>query len=195
PAFFPVDTGDVVGSQGVAKKTFVKLSKIADKCDAQPDPVFGNGIRRVTGRNAPSSVNAIFFFRNFWDGRANNTFNGVNPAGPTDPSAFVLTVTGGTPSPVQVALPDASLASQAVGPPNNAVEMSCAGRNFPQLGRKLLGLRPLGTQVVDPTDSVLGRLSNSPGNGLTTSYANLIRAAFDPKWWNSSAVVGGFTVM
>src|SRR5262249_34084795 len=63
------------------------------------------------------------------------------------------------------------------------------------LGRKLLGLQPLGTQLVDPTDSVLGGLSNFPGNGLTTSYAALIQAAFDQKWWNSSAVVGGFTVM
>jgi len=48
---------------------------------------------------------------------------------------------------------------------------------------------------VDPTDSALGGLSNSPGQGLNTSYTALIQAAFRPEWWNSSAIVNGFSVM
>ena len=73
--------------------------------------------------------------------------------------------------------------------------MSGAGRTFPQLGRKLLGLTPLAQQVVDPTDSVLGTLANSP-TGLNVTYAQLIQAAFEPPWWNfPGTVTNGFTIM
>lgn len=196
-ASFPITNGDVLGSQGVFKRNFIGLAlpSAADYCSpVDTSGPFGNN-RQVTGRNTPFAVNAIFNFRSFWDGRANNVFNGVNPAGPTDPSARVLQIIGGVPTPVSIGLRNASLASQAVGPPNNGVEMSCAGRNFPTLGRKLLALRPLGQQLVSPTDSTLGSLSRSPYNGLNTTYAAMIQAAFHPQWWNSSAVVGGFTVM
>ena len=39
------------------------------------DPVFNVGginTRRVEPRNAPTMINAVFNFANFWDGRANN---------------------------------------------------------------------------------------------------------------------------
>jgi cytochrome c peroxidase len=88
-----------------------------------------------------------------------------------------------------VSIPNSSAASQAVGPPPNAVEMSCDGRLFAQIGRKLLGLRPLGQQAVSPTDSVLGRLANPQGTGLTTSYAALIQQAFQPDLWNATQTV------
>ena len=195
-ANFPITVNDVVGSQGVFKRNFIGLNlpSSVDSCGPILSSPFGNN-RQVTGRNTPLSINAVFNFRNFWDGRANNVFNGVNPAGPTDPNARVLKVINGVPTPVAISLKNASLASQAVGPPNNRVEMSCDGRNFPQLGRKLLGLPPLGQQMVDPADSALGGLSNFPGPGLNTSYAALIQAAFRPEWWNSSAIVNGFSVM
>src|SRR5262249_61337320 len=96
---------------------------------------------------------------------------------------------------VTIQVPNASLASQAVGPPNNGVEMSCSGRRFAQLGRKLLSLMPLGEQVVHPGDSVLGNLSRAPNRGLSVSYGALIQAAFKPAWWSSNATVGGFSVM
>src|SRR5205814_857841 len=193
-------TDDTMSSQGTFGGTFTSVTTgvFTDTCQRNPDPIFnvvGVGTRKVEPRNTPTMINAVFNFRNFWDGRANNVFNGMNPFGPTDPTARVLRVTNGVPAPVQIALPNASLASQEVGPPNNGVEMSCAGRSFPQLGRKLLALRPLGQQLVDPTDSELGSLSRFPSLGLNTTYAALIRAAFDPAWWNSSAVVNGFTVM
>jgi len=186
----------VVGSQGEPKRTFISIAGAADKCssDDKSGP-FGSN-RQVTGRNTPFNVNAIFNFRSFWDGRANNVFNGVTPFGPTDASnPTVLQIVGGVPTPVTIALENASLASQAVGPPNNGVEMSCAGRNFKQLGRKMLGLRPLNTQLVSKTDSLLGSLSRGSKPGLNTTYADMIKAAFDPQWWNSNAVVGGFSVM
>lgn len=199
-ANFPVTSDDVVGSQGITNGNFQSLSGGAvDNFLAVPDPVFAvNGInqRQVTGRHAPSSINAVFNFRNFWDGRANNTFNGVNPAGPGDPqTAYVFKLINGVPTRVRIAIPNASLASQAVGPPNSPVEMAFAGRTFPDVGRKMLNLRPLAGQVVAPDDSVLGRLA-SPTTGLRTTYASLIQAAFDPKWWNHQGVVaGGYNLM
>src|SRR5437870_7907934 len=46
--------------------------------------------REVEPRNTPTTINAVFNFRNFWDGRARNEFNGVNPIGDLDPFARVL---------------------------------------------------------------------------------------------------------
>ncbi|TME26069.1 MAG: hypothetical protein E6I75_26860 [Chloroflexi bacterium] len=90
------DTDDVIGSQGVLDRTFGSGSTPADpsvdRCTLVADPVFNVGgldVRRVTGRNAPTVINAVFNFRNFWDGRANDTFNGVNPFGPRDTNAHV----------------------------------------------------------------------------------------------------------
>ncbi|TME31309.1 MAG: cytochrome C peroxidase, partial [Chloroflexi bacterium] len=87
------DTNDVTGAQGVFDRNFNlpgapgALTKGVDFCTAVQDPVFninGTNVRRVTGRNAPTVINAAFNFRNFWDGRANNNFNGVNPFGDRD---------------------------------------------------------------------------------------------------------------
>ncbi|HKB15893.1 MAG TPA: cytochrome c peroxidase, partial [Planctomycetota bacterium] len=141
-----------------------------------------------TGRNAPNFIMSVFNRVNFWDGRAKRDFNGVTPFGPTDPSAPVIFVDNGAglvATPVDIS--PASLASQAVGPPNNPTEMSCAGRTFPQLGSKLLARTPLGQQLVAADDSVLGALSNAPGNGLDTTYAEMIQAAFQDNLHASAA--------
>jgi cytochrome c peroxidase len=164
---------DRVGSQGIVGAIFSGLdpdpSVAADQCAAnQVAPYYT--ARRVTGRNTPSVIAAIFNRDNFWDGRANHEFNGLNPFGGTGNGGGTLSVG------------NSSLASQAVGPPNNDTEMSCAGRTFNgagSLGAKLLARIPLGHQHVDPTDSVLGSMA-APGNGLTVSYQNLIDAAFAP---------------
>src|SRR5437588_243834 len=123
-------------------------TKGVDSCTSAQDPVFninGTNVRRVTGRNAPSVVNAAFNFRNFWDGRANNNFNGVNPFGDRDPNAVIFkNVLGSTtPQPTRISIPFSSLASQAVGPPGSPFEMSCDGRIFPNMGRKMLTTLPL----------------------------------------------------
>lgn len=122
------DSNDVTGSQGVFKSEFVDVVPGSDKDKVTPlkDDIFnvnGTNVRQVTPRNSPTVINAVFNFRNFWDGLAQNTFNGVNPLGLRDPNAFVLKAT----SPnlledVPVSLNNSSLASQAVGPPLNAFE-------------------------------------------------------------------------
>jgi cytochrome c peroxidase len=196
------DSNDITGAQGVFDRSFnlpgTALSKGVDSCTSAADPVFtvgGLNTRRVTGRNAPSVINAAYNFRNFWDGRANNNFNGVNPFGNRDPNAVVFENLLGysTPQPVHVSIPFSSLASQAVGPPGSAFEMSCGGRIFPNMGRKLLLSLPLGQQLVDPTDSVLGAYSNQTKKagtkGLSTTYAGMIQKAFKPSLWQSTSLI------
>lgn len=195
------DVNDVVSSQGVFLTDFVDVSPNSseDVCAKLADPVFHvNAIntRRVEPRNTPSMVNGVYNFRNFWDGRANQDFNGVNPFGQRDPNAKVWKLNSTRQlDQVSVAIFPGSLASQSVGPPLSPFEMSCAGRIFPKIGKKLLapGVIPLAKQFVDPTDSVLGPLargSGTPGStGLTVSYADLIQQAFRPEWWSHPAPI------
>lgn len=208
------DTDDVTSSQGVFRRDFVSLlpkAKKDEKCRTTPSffEVGGLNVRQAEPRNTPTVINAIFNFRNFWDGRANNVFNGRNPFGMRDPTAgidplnSIMTADAqGNLTPFPVNIPDASLASQAVGPPTSDFEMSCAGRVFEQIGQKLLKRKPLQGQKVDPTDSALGPYANvkndgfAGATGLTISYPALIRKAFPPKFWSSGKLTAdGFTQM
>ena len=186
---------DVSGSNGVHNSVFVDILPGVgrDNFVGVPDGTFqvhGLNTRRVTGRNTPSTFNAIFNVRNFWDGRANRRFNGRNPFGDSDPSARMLRVNDlGELDLVRISINNASLASQAVGPPNNNTEMSAAGRDWLKLGKKMLSLQPLGTQRVHGEDSVLGELAITGGPGLNTTYADLIQKAFAPQWWKSQLLV------
>lgn len=187
-------TDDSIGSAGVFTAHFhgVEVGGSAtDLCARTPDPVFhvgAVGTRRVEARNAPSIFNAVFNHRQLWDGAANNHFNGVNQWGARDPDAAVWTLDAtGRPVRTRLLLKNASLASQAVSVPVNADEMSCAGRTFPDLARKLLQRKPLANQHVHWNDSVLGPLANAtrdvPARGLKPTYMQLVRSAFDRRYW------------
>ncbi|KAA0988323.1 cytochrome-c peroxidase [Pseudomonas sp. ANT_J12] len=184
-------TDDVIGSQGVFDANFVKPHQARfDKCTAQPDGIFqvgGINVRRSTGRNAPTVINAAFNVRNFWDGRANNVFNGFSPFGNRDPDAgiFVTGDRGGVATKVRLALKDASAASQAVGPPGSPVEMSCGGRTFADIGRRMLDTLMLKQQRISSTDSVLASVSGA----RRPTYRELIKAAFQPRLWNATQQV------
>ena len=189
------DVNDIVGSQGVISSRFTGLSIngefASERAIPAPDTyssIAGAGVRRVSPRNTPSVINAAFNLRNFWDGRAQEYFNGVNPFGYRDETSQLWRAK--TPlvwERVFVRLNNASLASQAVGPVLSSFEMSSAGRVFPDLARRILPLRPLANQMVHPQDSVLGQQSLSPSKGLaTTTYAELIRRAFRKEWWQGS---------
>lgn len=187
------DTDDVASSQGVhlAGFTAAPPGALDDICAVIPDPLFQQGdtnLRRVEPRNTPTVVNAGFNFRNFWDGRANRIFNGVDPFGPRNEDAFVLEVKGEAVVKRTLRLLNSSLASQAVGPLLSAFEMSCEDRAFHDVGHKLVNQPtiPLARQAVDPKDSVLGGLANSDlGVGLNTTYAAMIQEAFADKFWDS----------
>jgi cytochrome c peroxidase len=184
-------TPDIVGSQGVFDANFTKPGQSRfDRCVLQSDPTFevsGVNTRRVTPRNSPTVINAALNVRNFWDGRANNIFNGFSPFGQRDPDAgiWVTAVSGGTAVKVALALKDASAASQALGPPGSSIEMSCGGREFPDIARRVLDLPALDRQAVAQDDSVL---RGFPGD-IKPKYRKLIQAAFQPRLWNSSKLV------
>lgn len=86
---------DAVASSGTFSGEFTGVSSFSgmnDNCDRSADPIFnvhGTGTRRVEPRNAPTVINAVFNHRNFWDGRANNIFNGSSNWGDRDPDAGV----------------------------------------------------------------------------------------------------------
>jgi cytochrome c peroxidase len=210
PASVVADRNDVVGSQGVFLTMFVDIvpGSAADQVLQLVDPVFNVQeikTRRVEPRNAPTVIDSVFNHRNFWDGRAQSEFNGVNPFGSRDPNARVLKVDlaapGASLAPSLVTtgiIEGASLASLACGPAVNPNEMSASGRTLPKLGKKMLSLQPLARQLVAPDDSVLGPLSRAgtrlaatvPGQtGLNTTYAQMIQVAFRPEWWQSPAIV------
>jgi cytochrome c peroxidase len=217
------DSNDITGSQGTFEGTFIPntapvavLSAAApttaqiasgtappiapDRCTYSIDPTdpFHSGTtlyRRVTGRNTPSNINAAFNFRQFWDGRANNVFNGVDPFGRrtnlANPAAGILLAASpdGLPALQKIEIPNASLASQAVGPALSPVEMSCTGRTFADLGRRLLNAGALAGQRVHPEDSLFSQtlgLINLSGAGLSTNYADMIRRTFDPIYWRNT---------
>jgi cytochrome c peroxidase len=174
-------------SSSATTSTEVTVS-VVDPVFSFPDPSDPSkriNTRRVTGRNTPSVVDAVFNFRNFWDGRAQNVCNGANPFGARDGQTHLMVTddSGAVLGPALVNMKNSALCSQALGPILSSTEMSADDRNFLQVGKKLLARKPLAKQLVDPTDSVLGTLSNAPSNGLKTSYAALIQQAFQADWW------------
>lgn len=183
-------------------------------------PFHANGLiyRKVEPRNTPTSINAVFNIRQFWDGRANNQFNGIDPFGrrtyiqemvdPIDPNyklgnpnadtTGIIVVLGSAALSTSLKLDlrqplieNASLASQAVGPPLSDFEMSCGGKTFKDLGRKLIPMKALATQAVDPLDSLFSKtpsLMNPQGvPGLNAKYGALIKKAFKSKYWSATA--------
>jgi cytochrome c peroxidase len=193
------DTNEVVSSQGVFTARF---GGVGAPNDIGVPSLLGNGAvfnvdgaltRNVEPRQTPSVINAALNHRNFWDGRARFEFNGVNPIGKLDPGARIVERAGSSfPELVSVDVERSALASQADGPPLSDLEASYEGRRFPDIGRKLLDatLTPLGGQLVDPTDSVLGSLSAAPAQGIQKRYEELIKVSFDARWWD----VPGFVV-
>ncbi|NOY61857.1 MAG: multicopper oxidase domain-containing protein [Gammaproteobacteria bacterium] len=192
---------DVAGSQGLSAKSFKRISlrRNKDKCESLPSDFSVAGInhRQVTARNTPTVINAVFNHRNFWDGRANNMFNGVDPLGRrsnlNNPDQGIWKFDRRTRQVTkeQVLIKNASLASQATGPALDSFEMSCAGRTFPLLGKKMLKRRALKKQMIARDDSVLGPYVRPSGKGMKFTYAQMIRRAFKPEYWAARGKVEG----
>jgi cytochrome c peroxidase len=199
PDDFPITNNDVVSSQGVFFSIFEDPTVVPD-----PDGfrVQGINVRRVEPRHTPSVINAVFNHRNFWDGRAQPEFNGVNHLGARDTQAHVYrAVKPHMLAPVRLLLNNASLASQTVLPIISDFEMSALGRTPAEVGqnlarrkrkhsKKLKALRPLAGQQVHKQDSVLGQYSRAPKPGLTiSSYDKLIQAVFRREWWHANSLI------
>src|SRR5438045_1454411 len=195
PATRTVDRNDIASSQGVFTTSFVDVLRpgAPDSCQRVSDAVGHGGsgfnvdginTRRVEPRNAPSVFNAIFNFRNFWDGRANNMANGNDPFGLRNADVTVWKLDQGVLKQVKTALPSSSLASLGSGPPLSENEMSCKNRTFAKVGRTLLETNVLGDQFIAPNDGVLGPIAF-----FRPSYAALVRQAFRDAYWRSSTIV------
>jgi cytochrome c peroxidase len=188
-----IDVNDVISSQGVFNAAFKDITvgnkgAAADNCTVEGDPdgfnIHGVNTRRVEPRNSPSVINAVFNFRNFWDGRGNNVFNGSDPFGLRNSSPLVWKLESGVLRKVAMALPSSSLASQASGPPLSGTEMSCRDRTFAKLGQKLLGQKILDGQNIDATDSVLGKFA-----ATRPLYRALVSQAFRSEFWQATSTV------
>lgn len=208
-----VDVNDVISSQGIrggihqgvtSARVDLALLKTSDPgfdvTFSNPAEGVPHTVRRVEPRNSPSVLNAVFNLRNFWDGRADMYFNGVNPLGFRDPDARVKVVRAGVLGSERLDLPFSSLASQAVGPIESHFEMvfgdpdnALPPRAHRELGKKLTlpGTVPLRGQLVAVDDSMLGTLRAADGRGLNTSYNTMIQTIFHPRFWDAPALCLG----
>ena len=188
------DSNDAVSSQGIHHP--------GNEADPLRFLVGPANTRRVEPRNTPTTINAVFNHRQFWDGRAENIFNGVNHLGQRDPDARLFRADDPrNPIEVRVELANSSLASQAVAPIVSDLEMADPNRSRLDVGRELargkrlqgksvLKVRPLARQQVSLTDSVLGSMSRWPQTGLSLSrYDLMIQTAFYNKWWDSRKLI------
>jgi cytochrome c peroxidase len=220
------DVNDVASSMGVVFSPFTDIAPIGQFQPANngvkavmpdlrtagaidPIPVF-QGLRRVEPRNTPTMQAAGFNFDNFWDGRARHDFNGGSVFGASDPQTHVFVNDPPNLTATRQIIRFASIASLATGPGLSEFEMSFAGRNWSKIGKKLLqgtltpsatSVTPLANQLVDPTDSIIGPLSNQGGSecatlgrptaagkpGLCTTYQEMIQKAFYPRLWQNTS--------
>ncbi|MCO4754623.1 MAG: hypothetical protein KC478_09070 [Bacteriovoracaceae bacterium] len=187
-----LENNEVVSSQGVFNAKFVSIESQqqdgADECEIVADKVFHGfdrdkhpvNTRRVESRHTPSVINAVFYFRQFWDGRGNNVFNGIDPFGLRNEGSYVWKSNNSVLKKELVKLPSSSLASQASGPPLSSFEMSCADRIFHHVGKKMLYSGLLNNQKISIRDSVLGEYADK-----RPQYAELIKKAFRSEYWDS----------
>jgi cytochrome c peroxidase len=140
---------DVHGSLGVVR--------------CNPQGVHTGTSVQVTGRKAPSYLDAMFSPRLFWDGRAEcrkqgcPTFNAFED--PDSPGTFPIS-TG------------AALENQAVGPPLSDVEMACEQATWAAIHTRLAAATPLALAKQVP--QAMSDFIDAHGG----SYPELFKAAF-----------------
>jgi cytochrome c peroxidase len=140
---------DVRGSHGVIR------------CNAEGQQT-GADVQ-LTGRKAPTYLDAMFAPRLFWDGRAE--CRGADCPSPTafrdpdNPASFAI-------------LRGAALENQALGPPMSPVEMACEEASWSAIHEKLAEATPLALARDMPTDVALFIATHG------ASYPRLFEAAF-----------------
>jgi len=115
------------------------------------DTVRGTQVQ-VTGRASNPTIDAAYFDSLFWDGRAGGRF--------VDPQTGEVAIASG-----------GALESQAMGPPESAIEMGHVGRDWNQIIRKLVVAKPLAL-ATNLTADVQAALAERP------TYPMLFEAAF-----------------
>ena len=189
------DSDDIVAPQGISlyQDQGYLPGNLVDFRRWEYDPIFsvtGINVRRSEPRRVRPITDAVFNYRNLWDGRASNIFNGVNFSGAGTGAKIWIAARNGKLQQEAVNIDFSSLASQAVAPPvANSLEMSYAGRKFPDIGKRMLSVQPLALQQVSRMDSVLGPYVSPRGRGLCTDYAALIQRVFPAKYWQSDWII------
>ena len=140
--------------------------------------VGGVNTRRVEPRNTPSVINAVFNHRQFWDGRAENVFNGVNHLGERDPDARVFRADDPA-QPIEVRVEPAGLQPRVPGRgpdrqryrdggarphAGGSGTRACRGHSA-RRARRSRRFGPLAKQQVAATDSELGTMTRWPQKG------------------------------
>lgn len=127
---------------------------------------------QVTGRKAPSYLDAMFARRLFWDGRAECTHEECPNVDafedPDNPGTFPIVIFG-------------ALENQAVGPPLSSVEMACEGANWPAIHEKLANATPLLFASAIPADMAAFIAE------YNSSYPALFEAAFGSEQTSGAA--------
>ena len=139
-------------------------------------------VREVTIRNTPSVINAAFYQRLFWDGRANSTFNGLDASGLRNPMTQGVHRTSHGMKAFG-AISNAALASQALSPLKTPGEMVCDGETLVDIARRILPLKILSGQRIHNQDGVLGPYRASNGYGLRMTYRSLFQKVFAESLW------------
>jgi cytochrome c peroxidase len=154
-AFLPGPDGelgtadDVHGSLGVVR------------CDSTGTQI--GATTQVTGRKAPTYLDAMFNLRLFWDGRAECT-------APDCPTAFAFQDPDNPGTfPIRTG---AALENQAVGPPLSDVEMACEGASWSAIHDELATALPLALAYDIP--AAMAEFIGEHGN----SYPAMFAAAF-----------------
>ena len=193
-----INTNDVHSSAGSFDAQFIKAFHGKEKCGKPNKDVFYKSDRRgntraasaVEPRNTPTVINSGMLFTKFWDGRANNLFNGVGVFGMSDivhdKTKHLIKMDGYHAALTHIELPNAALASLSVGPILDNLEMSCDGRTFADVAHKIFHTRPLQKQRIAKTDSTFGvygkfgDIRAKKGRGLKRKYQyyKLIQLAF-----------------
>ncbi len=159
--------------------------------------------RAVEPRNTAITTNSGMLFSLAWDGRANNIFSGVGVHGLTDiknnPNKRLIKMDGYDPILTHIEIENAALASFSVGPILDNLEMSCDGRTFADVARKILYTRPLRMQRIAKTDSTFGihgpkyathgdLRAKKKGLKRKYKYYKLIQLAFEDDWWKGKGL-------
>ena len=201
-----INSNDVHSSAGSYDAEFKSAFYGDEKCGKANSDIFHKtgkrghkfAARAVEPRNTPTVINTAMLFTLFWDGRANNLFNGVGVFGMSDihhdPNKRLIEYEGGQASLTHLEIKGAPLASLSVGPILDNLEMSCDGRTFADVARKILYTTPLAKQRIARTDSTFGIhgpfgdiRNRYKGRGLhgDLRYYKLIKLAFEDKWWKA----------
>ena len=194
---------DVVSSMGTFRADIDYDTDGTELCLSEPDALFnvdGDNTRRVEPRNTPTTINAVFNFRNFWDGRANNVFNGMNPFGRRDPVKRILKAVGSDLVDSRTSRSTTRrLASQAAGPPLSDLRNELWHRRrraSPSSGDGCSTCRLSPCRTSTPTTASWPRTVPPLAAARTYTYRELVEMAFEDKFWDSATLTSdGLSLM